>query len=486
MKKSMIRRLSIFTLAIITTGLISGCVDRKAQAESKQTEKFLSIPTVSVTVTPASSQTVSKEVAITGNLATSNISQVGAREAGRIVAIYVRDGDLVKAGQVLAIEDKTQLRASYEQALGQVAVAQAAVSQALWNQRYQPIKTRAALDQAKSQVASAQASLKKELAGARIEARKQAQATLAAAKTNLQVAQADLKRQETLFDQGAIPQNQLDSARNTAAIAQQQYDNAFQNMVEIRHGNRPEDIAVARQAVIQAEQMVKSAEATQNLNVLLGDQVTSAKAELASAQAEVSLAQSNLNDATVRAPFSGQVAGQPVQLGTVVSVGTPILQVVSTQGTYFDGQIPEQFISSIKVGAPVDVTIDALPGVHFSGHVSAINPLGVQYGRLFSVRIAIDTTSTELKPNMFATGKVQTAIIPDATVVPVDAVLSDNAERYLFTVQNGIAKKLTVKTGITSGNNVQVMGLAPGTPVVIQGQQNLLDGTKVKVLSGAN
>ena len=474
---------SLYLLASLFLLASAGCVDRKAQAETKSTEKFLADKVTPVKVAPTADETVIKTVPVTGNLTTSMITQVGARQPGRIIEVLVKDGDSVTAGQVIAREDASQMRASLEQALAQEQAASSALTQAISNEMYQPIKAESAVSQARSQVVSAEQSLKKELAGVRTEAKNQAKANLAAAKTNLQVAQSNLKRQETLFDQGAIPQDQLDTARNQEAAAQQQYDNALQTVIEYKRGNRPEDIAVARQAVVQAQQGLRSALAAQKLDVLLGEQVQSARAQLAASKAAVSLAQANLNDMTIRAPFSGQVSGQPIQVGTVVAVGTSILKLVSSENTYFDSQVPEQYIASVKVGTPVSVTVDALPGKTYTGVVKAINPLGVEYGRLFTVRVSIEGVTSELRPNMFATGRIQIAKYPHSAVAPADAVLSDNGQQYVFTVQNGVAKRLNITTGVTSANGVQLIGVAPGTLIVVQGQQGLQPGDRVKEIS---
>jgi len=461
---------------------LNGCVNRAQQAQSKATEKFLSNTSVAVDVAPLIIKPMQKTLEITGSLTTSNDSQVGARQPGRITEVYVKDGDQVVNGQLLAEEDTTQLRASFEQAVSQVVAARSSLSQAYWNQKYGPLKSKAATAQARAQLNSAQASLKKELQGARPEERQQAQAALAAARTNRTTAEADLRRQQSLFDQGAIPQNQLDTAKNAYATALSQYDSAEQAVLIQKNGNLPEDISVARDAVRQAQQQLNTAVASQKLDVILNDAVTSAEAQLQSAIALQQVASANLSDAMIRAPFSGQVSGRPVQPGTVVSSGTTILQIVSTEGTYFDAQVPESNIAQVKVGAPVDVFVDALPNETFHGHVKALNPVGNQIGRLFSVRISIDGNTSELKSNMFVKGDIILIDTPAAVVAPTSAVITATGKPFVYTVDNGIAKKLPVQLGISNENYVQILGVPAGTMIVVKGQELLNDGTKVTTI----
>ena len=461
--------------------LATGCVDRAKQAQAKVTEALVLDKTVHVVLAPAATKTLSQTLDITGNLTTADDVQIGAKQAGRITSVFVKDGDAVSAGQVVAEEDAAQLRDQLRTALGQLAGARAALAQAQSNKTYGPAKSSAAIRQAQAAVRSAQAGLAKSQAGARPEERAQSKANLEAAKANLDIAKRDRDRKQSLVDEGALARTSLDQAENVYTSAMQQYTNALQAELETERGNRSEDIEVAREAVRQAQEQLSTARTTQKLDITLDQAVQSAQALIESSQAQVDLARSNLSDATIRAPFSGRISGIPMQAGTVVSPGTAVARLVGGAGAYFEGEVPENMVKYAKPGQTLSIRVDAGGTGTYTGVVAAVNPVGNQIGRFFSVRITLAGNLTGLKSNMFAHGTLPIQTANSATVVPADAVIVVDHASYVFTVQNKKAQRVPVVRGIQVGEEQQISGLPSGTLVVVQGQASLVDGTPVAV-----
>jgi RND family efflux transporter MFP subunit len=461
-----------------SAAVMGGCVNRDAQKQAKQTQQILSNPTLPVQTEAVKYQSLAETLDITGDLTTAQDVQVGPKVGGRVVLVMVRDGDAVSAGEVIAEQDSTQQLSNLQQALAAVRNAQSQYSQAVANAAIGPSKTAAAVSGAQAQVRSAQASLKKALAGARTEERLQAEWQVKAAKTNLDTAQKDLERIKTLVDEGAVPRQQLDQAQNTFAAAQAQYNAALQSQNIVLNQTRPEDIEVAREAVRQAQEALAGAKAQQKLDVLYNDQVQSAQATIQSAQAQVQIAQQALDDTKIRAPFAGKISGKPIQAGTVLSAGEPVARIVGNSGIYFEGQVPEEQVARVGVGRPVQVRIDAVNAV-LQGHVAAVNPLGADVGRIFTVRVQLDGNLAGIKSGMFARGEVTLRVLPNVVVVPSAAVLQRNNQNLVFVVDNGKAKSVNVTLGVRKQDMVEVKGLTPGQDVVISGQQGLSDGTPV-------
>jgi HlyD family secretion protein len=468
-------------LALLALALAPGCVNRKAQEMAKATQDVVADPDVAVAVGKVSTRTVESTFELTGNLTTATDAQVSARQFGRLNAVYVSDGDAVKAGQILAELDAIPLRAQYQQALAQQQNAQAGLSTAIGNLRYGPLKSAAAVRQARAALASAQATLQKALTGARPEERAQAEANLNAAKTNLDLSKTDLERKQALVKEGALAKVNLDQAQNAYAAALQQYNNALQAQLMLARGNREEDIAVAREAVAQAQDAITNALAAQKLDVLYTDAVNSARAQLDAAKAQVRLARSNLDDAIIRAPWDGRVSGRPIQSGTILQPGTSILRLVGGQGAYFEGQVPQEHLDETPVGTVVTVRVDGIDGRTFQGRVAAVNPVGSEIGRLFKARIVLAGDLNGLSPNMFAHGIVVSKRIPNATVVPPTAIVARGQESIVYTLVGNKAHAVPVKVGLRLDDAVQVTGVDPGTNIVIQGQENLEEGASVKV-----
>jgi RND family efflux transporter MFP subunit len=476
---------TIYTAIILAAIIgVSGCVDRAKQEQAKVVDKLVLDKTIHVAVADPSIKTLTQTLDITGNLTTADDVLIGAKQAGRITAIYVRDGDPVSAGQVIGEVDTTQLREQLRQSQGQLDAARATLAQAQSNKAYGPAKSSAAVKQAQAGVRSAEASLKKAKAGDRPEQRAQTQANLEAAKANRDIAKRDLDRKKALVDEGALARTSLDTAENTYAAAMQQYTNALQAELESERGNRPEDIEVADEAVRQAQDQLASARAAQKLDITLDQAVQNAQAQVGSAQASVDLARSNMADAVVRAPFSGRISGNPIQTGTVVSSGTTVAHLIGGEGAYFEGQIPEASVKNAKPGTPVSVTVDAVSGRTFQGYVAAVNPLGNQIGRFFTVRVMLKGDLAGLKSNMFAHGSLPVKTAANATVVPAEAVLVKNGKASVYTVENGKAKQIPVVQGVQVGDEQQIIGLPTGTKVIVKGQASVNDGDQVAIDNG--
>jgi HlyD family secretion protein len=487
-----LNRINIFGVAAVAL-LASGCVDRAKQDQAKKTEAIVSDPTISISAQPVTIKTIVETLEITGEVTTSSDSQVGAKNSGKIVAVYVKDGDPVKAGQTIAVQDTSSQIAQLNQALASVQTATAAMgsanaqlNQAMQNARVQPTRSASAVRQSEAQLRSAKAQLTKALAGAREEDRIQADWNVRQAKASLDKSQKDLDRYTRLVAEGAVAAATLEQYRLAYDTALANYNSALQR--QLAQGNRSEDIEIAREAVRQAEESVRSAKAQQALDVNLNEQVqaaraqvSSARAQMQSAQAQVDLARQAIADATIKSPFGGKVSGNPVQPGTVVGPGTPIVRIVGKQGSYFEAEIPEANVDKIQLGSAVKIKISALDNLSFNGVVKAISPAGESVGRLFKVRVAILGDPANLRPGMYATGTVTLRQIPNATTVPAAAIVKRDGKDVVFVVEGDKARAIPVTTGLTNDGIVQVMGLATGQQVIVAGQNSLDDGSKIKL-----
>lgn len=472
-----------FAFTLTAALALTGCVDRQAQQQAKVTQKIITDPTQVVTVESVMPQAVSETLEITGELATGQDTQVGAKQSSKLVAVYVKDGDPVSAGQLIAVQDSAVQQAQLQQAMASMSTASAQLSQAISNAKIGPAKTAAAVRQAQAQLKSAEANLKKVRAGARKEERIQQDWAVKQAKTALDIAQKDVDRKQDLYNQGAIPKTQLEQAQNAYMAALTSYNSALQNQAMQNEGARPEDISVAEEAVRSAQQQVAQARAQQDLDVLYGDQIRAARASVQSAQAQVEVARQAIADTQIRAPYAGRIAGKPAQPGEVAGPGSVVARIIGGSGLYFEGEVPESEITRVRSGSPVSIAITAIPGRTFSGRVAAINPLASTVGRLYTVRIAFNAISPEIKPGMFARGAITLRTIPDAVMVPSTAVVEYRGQTIVW-VMNGEAavKSIPVQTGIRKQDSIQILsGLAPGEKVIVKGQQNLNDKSKVRV-----
>ncbi len=462
-----------------------GCVNRDAQEQAKRTEKLTSDPTVPVVVASLEPREMVRSVEVTGSITTPEDVTVGAVTAGRITSVLVRDGDPVRAGQVIARQETQDLTARVQQARSAVDAARSALQQAKNQALIGPQRSAAAVRSAEAQLTSARAGLLKAQNGARPEEKAQAQANVDRAKSDLETAKAGLERSKKLYAERAIAKAQLEQSENAYSSALSAFENALQTQRITENATRSEDLVAAQQAVRSAEEQVRMARSEQSLDVQFAEQVRGAQANLRSAQESLGVAQKALSDAVIRAPFSGKISGNPLQVGAMAAPGTPVARIVNAKASYFEAEVPESTVSQIQQGASVDITVDALPQTKLTGRVVAITPSASKVARLYNVRIQILENVPGLKAGMFARGNLVLGRVSNVPAVPATALLRDGQNTSVFVVEGDKAKKVSVQTGLSSGEWVQIDGVEPGAEVVVKGQSKLIDGAPVRVESEA-
>ena len=487
-------RLGLIAASAVALCLV-GCVDRQAQVQGKKTQEIVTNPVQTVAAIPAKVMTVTQNLEVTGDVTTSSDSTIGAKTTGRIIAVNVSDGDRVTKGQIVASQDTTPLQAQLMQAQAGVLTAQASLAQAestltqaIRNATINPSRSTFSVMSARAALRQAEANLTKEETGARPQERNQAQSALNSAKANMDMNKKQLDRIKVLVEQGALAGSQLDQQEATYQSALAAYENALESVNLMQLGNRQEDIDAAKDQVAQAREALQTAEASKKLDPLYEDQVKAAEAGVASARAsvvnaqqQVVIARQAINDSVIRAPFDGQVSGKPVEEGTIAGPGTTVMRIIGGQGIYFEGNVPSDSIDRVVVGQPVSVSISSNGSKSYSGKVAAISPLGSAIGRLFTIRVQFVGVPADVRPGMFATGEIQIEEIPNAIVVPIQAIQSWNGQDVVFIAQDGKAKKIVVQLGMKQGDLQQVKGLAAGSQVIIQGQDRISDGAKINV-----
>jgi len=475
-------RLIRLSLALLVSVSIIGCVDRAAQSKAKETQAIVTDPKIPVEVEEARRQDVPNVLELTGSISTDSDVEIGAKSPGRLVAVYVSEGDSVRSGQVIAQQESTEASARLRQASAQVDAARSQLDQAMTDAKVSPTKTSAAVRASEARLRQAQASLQKLINGSREEERRQAEASVRRAKSDLDTAEKALRRAENLVAQGALARADLEAAENRYQSALAAYQTALEQQNLVLSASRPEDIQQAREAVRAAEEQLRIDRANQQLDPLLKQRVDAARANLVSAQEQVVSARQVLADLTIRSSFTGRISGKPLPVGTYAGPGTVVARVIGGNGVYYEAQVTENQISQVRPGLPVTVTLDALPGITVQGQVGTTNPIASSVGRLFSVRVQLTERLDSLKPGMFARGAVLIGTNRDSVTVPNEAILRDGETAYLFIAEGSKAKRKVVKLGIRADGWTEVSGVDAGDRVIVRGQSTLVDGSELTIV----
>ncbi|HEX6996840.1 MAG TPA: efflux RND transporter periplasmic adaptor subunit [Gammaproteobacteria bacterium] len=247
------------------------------------------------------------------------------------------------------------------------------------------------------------------------------------------------------------------------------------------------DDAQARAALAEAQaaladsqnQYQRSRElvASQALSVAQLDQI---EAALKAAQARVAAAEARLADTVIRATFDGRTGFRHVSVGSFVSPGTVITTLDDISRIKLDFTVPETYLHALRRGLPVTARSAGLPGRTFEGEVTNLDSRIDPVTRSITVRAELPNPDRVLRPGMFMTVTLLGDLEP-ALLVPEAAIVPEQGRTYVFAVLGDVVDRREVQIGKRRPGQVEIVaGLAEGERVVVEGTQNLRDGTRVQ------
>ena len=343
-----------------------------------------------------------------------HIHQVNSRINGTVSEIDVNDNQLVKKGQLLVKLDPRDLQVKAQQAQAALVSAERQANAAQSNITLASETTSAKTTQAQGDVSAAAANIDAaqaavaeaqvgiptaQAAVAEAEAGiPAAQAQVAQADATLQRAQADYNRYLTLFQQGAIPRQQLDTAKAAYEVASAQKRAAEQGVqqAQAKLAQARQGVARAQSQLAQAQQGVASAQAKLAASkgglqqATAGGQQTevnraqyeAAKSAIAQAEASLKDAQLQLSYTNIVAPSDGRIGRKTIEVGQRVQPGSPLMAIVE-DNYWITANFKETQLKDIKPGQEVEVKLDAFPNHPFVGRVDSISPAsGAQFALL--------------------------------------------------------------------------------------------------------
>ena len=204
------------------------------------------------------------------------------------------------------------------------------------------------------------------------------------------------------------------------------------------------------------------------------------RADIEAQSSSLQLAERELRDTVIRAPFEGYVAERLVALGQFVQPQTPIMRIVGLQPLKLTAVVPEKFAPWIETGRPIVVHVDAYPDQPFDGKVVRISPSVNLKSRAFAIEGEVPNPEGRLKPGTFARVQIATDHVDRAVTIPASAVQSRYGTNRVFVVESGKLSGREVILGDRLGDQVEVSkGLDAGTPLVAGDVEQLADGMKV-------
>ncbi len=210
--------------------------------------------------------------------------------------------------------------------------------------------------------------------------------------------------------------------------------------------------------------------------------VNETTSQLIEQEAEVARLTYLIDQATIRAPFSGTVTRELVQAGEWVAIGGAVAQMVDLDTVRVKVWVPEHLVGGITVGDTAGVNTEA---GDTPGRVHAVIPDGDPKSRSFPVEVRVPNRDGRLMSGMLA--RVTFGVGPEETVltVPADAVVTRGDRSHIWKVVDGQGEKITVTTGRRAGDRVEVIPqgkLLPGDQVVTRGNERVRPGQPLMIM----
>jgi RND family efflux transporter MFP subunit len=301
-------------------------------------------------------------------------------------------------------------------------------------------------------------------------------AQLKEAITAVETSKAQLKDSEASYERA-----KLDFARAEALFATQSITKPDFDAAKERFEVSKAKFEAARAQLAVAEAKVNTAKY----------QIGAAESRLKTTEATVYTVSIPLGDAQLRAPLSAVVIERKIEVGQLVSTGTPAFVLADLSSVKAAFGVPDLALHNFKIGDTLTMTTDAIPGTEFTGHISRISPAADSSSRVFDVEVTIPNPQGLLKPGMIAAMTVnETGATKEFPVVPLTAVTRSKADPNAYAVMvveevNGkhVARLRNVELGESYGNAVAVnSGVKPGEIVITTGVSQVADGEEVHVM----
>ena len=390
--------------------LLTGCSKKEAPEPTA----------VAVQAATAQVRTITEHIVTDAVLAPIAEAAISPKITAPVKKFYVQRGSHVKAGELLATLENSDLAAAVTDNQGSFDAADATYQTS--------IKATVPEDYQKAQL------------------------DLAQAKANLDLNQSIVASRKQLFAQGAISGRDLDTSLAALVQTQAAYDTAKQHLDAMK--------AVSREAALKA-----------------------AKGQLESARGRYQGAEAELSYSEIRTPIAGVVTDRPLYAGETAASGAPLITVMDTSALLAKIHLSQPQAQLLKIGDPASVAVPGLPNP-VPGKITLVSPALDPGSTTVEVWVRLENPKGTLRPGTAVHVSIAGRTAPKAIVVPSESIViaSSGKSTVMVIGSDGVAHQTPVETGIADAGLTQILtGLPAGQQVVTTGAASLDDGTHVKI-----
>ena len=403
-------------LALLSLGIVlllffgSGCGQ-----EDKEKE-----PVVTVQVTPAKRATISQTISAQAVVYPLQQATIAPKITSAVKQFLVQRGSRVKKGQLLAVLENKDLTAAAEASKGDFEQADA------------------------NYVTTVNAGLPQQIQKAELDA--------AAAKSAFDAQLKVYQSRKELFEQGALPRRDFDTAEVALAQARSLNEQAQRQLADLQRLGKEQALKAAQGSRMSAEGKYRAAEA-------------------------------QLSYSEIRSPIDGYVTERPLSVGDLATANQPILTVMDTSRLIAKSHIPQSEAAVLKAGNPAELRVPGLDEP-VKGHVTLVSPALDPGSTTIEVWVEASKPDPALKPGMTVEVAMTAKTVKEALVVPTPAVFKNNegADYVVVAASDGHAHQKTIQLGVRNSEFSQVLsGVTAGDPVISSGGYALPDNTQIKI-----
>ncbi len=390
-----------------------------------------------VGVARAVERTSTTTIKLPGSVIPWAITHIAAEIDGRVVKLHIRDGQRVKAGDLLA-----QMRTT-------------------------PFTLQLKLDKAERKLVKAR--LDELLAGTRKESVDVAKYLFQQAKARVELADNDLHRIKKLADDGVVSQGEYDIAKANSDEARAKLKEQQSFLDELSEGPRIEKI-------------------------------NQEKANLEAADARINITKDDIRRASIYAPFDGYIIKKETEVGQWLEKGDPAVSMISDNLLKVEIELPQFYFSKVDIGASATISLESYQSDKatktYKASVVEKIPAGNPVSRTFPVRVKVLNPDKDIAVGMLVDVEIYTKDkIKKMLYVPKDAVVRTPTEAMVWVVRPDKDKSMTthkvsVQTGQLEGSLVAIKfkgnEINNGDLVVVQGNERLKPDTQVTIIKQFN
>jgi multidrug efflux pump subunit AcrA (membrane-fusion protein) len=395
---------------LLALSVLAGCGSAEKEKES----------VVTVQTQPAERQSVSQFVSAEAVVFPLKQATVSPKITSTIADFKVQRGARVKKGQLLAILENKDLAAQAQASQGDFEQADA------------------------NYAITVNAGVPQQVQKAELDA--------AAAKSAFDAAQKVFDSRKDLFQQGAIPRRDFDSADVALAQARSQNEQAQKQLADLQRMGK--------------EQLLKAAEGTKE-----------------SAEGHYHAATAQLSYSEIRSPIDGVVTDRPLYVGDLAVANQPILTIMDISALVAKAHIPQSDAAQMKVGDAAQIKFEG-EQEPVEARVTLVSPALDPGSTTVEVWVETRKPSASIKPGMSVSIEITAKTVKDAIAVPSNAIFK-NAEGAYYVLVAGTDKKAhqkAVQLGVRNSELTQITtGINAGDPIVVSGGYAVPDGTAIEI-----